>query len=126
MLQLRHKPKPGGHGRQLKVASLTSRVLAFHYRLIGLGLYASVFLTLGRENGLSRNTGCLRHLCPGTILGHFESRSEWTPNELMFLKCFELLRQQKLFNARAWLVSLVGPCHGERALSLLAPGQCLG
>lgn len=106
----------------IDIARLTSGALAFHYRLIHLGLYASIFLTPGTQNGLSRNAGCLRHPCPGTIPGHFESRAEWTPNELMFLKCFELLREQKPFNSRAWLVSLVGPYNGEHALSLLAPG----
>ena len=59
---------------------------------------------------------------PGRILEHFESRLEWTPNELMFLKCFELLREQSLFNSRARLVLLVGSSNGEQALSSLAPG----
>lgn len=35
------------------------------------------------------------------------------PNEPLFLECFELLREQKLFNSRAWLVSLVGPWRGD-------------
>lgn len=118
LFQLRHKPKPGGQGGGLagkfKFPHLTSRAFAFHYRLILLGLHASIFLTLGRQSGLSRNAGCLRHLCPGRIVGHFESRSERTPNELMFLKCFELLREQKLFNS-----GLIGG-------SPLAPGWYLG
>ena len=53
--------------------------------------------------------------------GHFESRSVWSPNELMFLKCFELLREQKLFNSRAWLVSSVGPRNEEPASSRRLP-----
>ena len=58
---------------------------------------------------------------PGGPGGHFESRSVRTPNELMFLKCFELLREQKLFNSRAWLVSSVGPHNEEPASTRRLP-----
>lgn len=39
----------------------------------------------------------------------------------MFLKCFELLREQKLFNSRAWLASSVGPCNEEPASTRRLP-----
>ena len=67
------------------------------------------------------STGMQAVCVPGGAGGHFESRSVRTPNELMFLKCFELLREQKLFNSRAWLASSVGPCNEEPASTRRLP-----
>lgn len=106
----------------LKVVHLTSRASAFHYSLISPGLCASILLASGRRKGLCRTIAVLDTCVPGGSWGIFESRSEWTRHELMFLKCFELLSQHKLFNPGAWLVSLEGPCNGKHALSALAPG----
>lgn len=102
--------EPGGCGRPIERGSSNLQGLCFPSRA-PLTRAACLCFPDARQTERPQQQHRLSDVCIlGGSWGASNPGQNGPPNELLFLKCFELLGEQKLFNSRARRVPLVGPC----------------